>query len=59
MGLVCAAVYVVLLILFIPFPFSDTFFARQSSQGKTREGLVVDDFPHHQVRSSTSVLLAC
>jgi UDP-N-acetylglucosamine--dolichyl-phosphate N-acetylglucosaminephosphotransferase len=49
MGLVCASVYIILLILFIPFPFSHTFFPRQADQGKTREGLVVDDFPHHQV----------
>jgi UDP-N-acetylglucosamine--dolichyl-phosphate N-acetylglucosaminephosphotransferase len=49
MGLVCASIYIILLLIFIPFPFSETFFSRQANQGQTKHGLKVDDFPHHQV----------
>jgi UDP-N-acetylglucosamine--dolichyl-phosphate N-acetylglucosaminephosphotransferase len=48
MGLVCAAVYILLLILFIPFAFSDAFIAPKTNA----EGLPAsDEFPHHQVSS--------
>jgi len=43
LGLVCAATYILLLILFIPFPFSH-FLAKSSS-----EGLAATEFPHFQV----------
>lgn len=51
LGLVCAAVYLLLLILFIPFAFSDVFvnFHEQSLR-KPRQGLIVTEFPHHKVR---------
>ncbi len=44
LGLVCAATYILLLILFIPFPFSQ-FLSRSES-----EGLASVEFPHFQVR---------
>jgi UDP-N-acetylglucosamine--dolichyl-phosphate N-acetylglucosaminephosphotransferase len=49
MGLVCASVYILLLILFIPFAFSDVFVDRFMNQKKSAHGLAVDEFPHYQV----------
>lgn len=49
LGLVCASIYILLLILFIPFAFSDFFNSQRQSTGKPREGLVINEFPHHQV----------
>jgi UDP-N-acetylglucosamine--dolichyl-phosphate N-acetylglucosaminephosphotransferase len=57
LGLVCASIYIILLILFIPFPFSATFFNRQAQQGQTKHGLVVDDFPHHQVNFTSCTIM--
>lgn len=49
-GLVCASIYILLLILFIPFSFSDVFMdLHNTEKGKPREGLVVNEFPHHKV----------
>ncbi|KAJ3476632.1 hypothetical protein NLI96_g11026 [Meripilus lineatus] len=50
LGLVCASIYILLLILFIPFAFSDVFinFHEQSLQ-RPREGLIVMEFPHQKV----------
>ncbi|KAH9947071.1 hypothetical protein B0H21DRAFT_740884 [Amylocystis lapponica] len=50
MGLVCALIYILLLILFIPFVFSDFFGNQPPSHRKPREGLTVDEFPHHEVQ---------
>lgn len=50
MGLVCASVYILLLILFIPFSFSHVFVDRFTNQQKSVHGLAIDEFPHHQVR---------
>ena len=48
MGLVCASVYILSLILFIPFAFS-TPIREQAIAKKASEGLVVAEFPHYQV----------
>ena len=49
-GLVCASVYILSLILFIPFAFSNVFADRLKNQQKSVHGLAIDEFPHHQVR---------
>lgn len=50
MGLICASVYVLSLILFIPFAFSTPIRARANGYGKRElEGLTVVEFPHYQV----------
>ena len=46
MGLICASIYILLLILFIPFPFSSFFVETQDKS----EGLTQVDFPLAQVR---------
>ena len=50
MGLVCASVYILLLILFIPFAFSPVSLSASESQYTVREGIVINAFPHYQVR---------
>ncbi|KAH9936690.1 glycosyl transferase family 4-domain-containing protein, partial [Fomitopsis serialis] len=50
LGLVCASIYILLLILFIPFAFSDFFNSQYDQTRKLREGLVINEFPHHQFR---------
>lgn len=60
-GLVCASIYILLLILFIPFPFSDTVGSLPESR-KTLEGLQGVASLHHEVRRRTPVwwrLLQC
>lgn len=52
-GLVCASVYILLLILFIPFPFSNTVGSLPESR-KTLEGLHGVASLHHEVRGHTS-----
>jgi UDP-N-acetylglucosamine--dolichyl-phosphate N-acetylglucosaminephosphotransferase len=47
-GLVCAAVYILLLMLFIPFAFTDAIFHAQGKD-KSSEGISVVQFPHYQV----------
>ena len=52
-GLICAAVYILFLILFIPFAFSDVIVNFHTQQvNKPQEGLVVTEFPHHKVSAS-------
>jgi len=51
MGLVCASVYILLLILFIPFAFSPVSLSGSEAQYTVREGIVVNAFPHYQVRN--------
>lgn len=59
MGLVCAAVYILLLMLFIPFAFSSSIMKRASGT-EISEGINVVDFPHHQVRLfASSYLSSC
>jgi len=58
LGLVCASVYILLLILFIPFAFSDFFNHEQNAVERPREGLVVHEFPHHQLSVYLSSLLS-
>lgn len=53
-GLVCASIYILLLILFIPFPFS-TSIASLSGGGSKIEGLLGAASLHHEV-SAPSVL---
>lgn len=50
MGLVCASVYILLLILFIPFAFSPVSLNGSEAQYTVREGIVINAFPHYQVR---------
>ena len=47
-GLVCASIYILLLILFIPFAFSN-FILNFAEENKTHEGISVVQFPHYQV----------
>ncbi|EJT98666.1 N-acetylglucosaminephosphotransferase [Dacryopinax primogenitus] len=54
-GLICAAVYITLLTLFIPFPFS-SFFARD--RDTSLAGLAKGDFPHQQLATYLSALLS-
>ncbi|KAH8108709.1 N-acetylglucosaminephosphotransferase [Phellopilus nigrolimitatus] len=51
-GLVCASTYILLLILFVPFPFS-RFLAKPAS-----EGLAATDFPHFQMSVYLSSVLS-
>ncbi|TDL23139.1 N-acetylglucosaminephosphotransferase [Rickenella mellea] len=52
MGLICASIYILLLILFIPFPFSH--FMSLS----TSEGLAKQEFPHFQLSVYLSSILS-
>ncbi|KAF8610171.1 hypothetical protein BDV93DRAFT_601226 [Ceratobasidium sp. AG-I] len=45
-GLICASVYCLLLILFIPYPFSDVF---AKCKHASLEGLACGDFPHNEL----------
>ncbi|KAJ6512193.1 UDP-N-acetylglucosamine-dolichyl [Mycena vitilis] len=56
-GLVCASIYILLLILFIPFAFSDSI-ANFANARKTREGISVVEFPHYQLSVYLSSLLS-
>ncbi|KAJ4482222.1 UDP-N-acetylglucosamine-dolichyl [Lentinula aciculospora] len=55
LGLVCASVYILALILFIPFAFSDSL-----SMGSTQtpEGIFVSEFPHSRLSVYLSSLLS-
>ncbi|KAF8916986.1 N-acetylglucosaminephosphotransferase [Mucidula mucida] len=53
MGLVCASVYILALLLFIPFAFSDSLAA-----AVTREGIKVTEFPLHQLSVYLSSILS-
>jgi len=57
-GLVCASVYLLSLILFIPFAFSDVFADRLKSQQKSVHGLAIDEFPHHQLSVYLSSIIS-
>ncbi|KAI9568604.1 glycosyl transferase family 4-domain-containing protein [Boletus coccyginus] len=56
-GLVCASIYILLLILFIPFPFSDTVGSLPESR-KTLEGLQGVASLHHELSIYLSALLS-
>jgi UDP-N-acetylglucosamine--dolichyl-phosphate N-acetylglucosaminephosphotransferase len=58
LGLVCASIYILLLVLFIPFPFSDSFAKLANVQGKPREGISVTEFPHDKLAAYLSSLLS-
>ena len=51
----CASIYILALILFIPFAFS-TPIHEQAALKKSHEGITVVEFPHHQVGISSSKL---
>lgn len=55
MGLVCACVYILSLIIFIPFAFS-TF--NGFHQYTVREGIIINAFPHYQLSVYLSSLLS-
>ncbi|KAI0084793.1 N-acetylglucosaminephosphotransferase [Irpex rosettiformis] len=56
LGLVCASVYILLLILFIPFAFSDVFL--NDYEVRSRHGIVVAEFPHQKLAVYLSSLLS-
>ena len=56
MGLVCASIYIILLILFIPFAFSNPI-SQQAYLKRSHEGLIVKEFPHYQVGTNTSIII--
>ncbi|KAI9443455.1 UDP-N-acetylglucosamine-dolichyl [Lactarius indigo] len=58
MGLVCASVYILLLILFIPFAFSSVSLNGSQAQYTVREGIVINAFPHYQLSVYLSSLLS-
>ncbi|OCH94889.1 N-acetylglucosaminephosphotransferase [Obba rivulosa] len=58
LGLVCASIYILLLILFIPFAFSDSFVTHTGRTERARHGIVVHEFPHHQLSVYLSSLLS-
>ncbi|KAF9077584.1 UDP-N-acetylglucosamine-dolichyl [Rhodocollybia butyracea] len=55
LGLVCASVYILALILFIPFAFSDSLTMKSM---QTPEGIVVTEFPHSRLAVYLSSLLS-
>ncbi|KAE9403999.1 UDP-N-acetylglucosamine-dolichyl [Gymnopus androsaceus JB14] len=55
LGLVCASVYILALILFIPFAFSDSLTIRSTP---TPEGISVPEFPHSRLSVYLSSLLS-
>lgn len=57
-GLVCASVYLLSLILFIPFAFSNVFADRFNNQQKSVHGLAIDEFPHHQLSVYLSSIIS-
>lgn len=57
MGLVCAAIYIIVLMLFIPFAFS-TSIMHHATASQPLEGIKVVDFPHHQLSVYLSSLLS-
>ncbi|TBU26006.1 N-acetylglucosaminephosphotransferase [Dichomitus squalens] len=57
-GLICASIYIILLILFIPYVFTESITKYHDSPQRAREGLVVDEFPHHQLAVYLSSLLS-
>ncbi|KAI0795304.1 hypothetical protein BC629DRAFT_316914 [Irpex lacteus] len=56
LGLVYASIYILLLVLFIPFAFSDVFL--NEYEARSRHGIVVAEFPSQKVRYSTPPNLA-
>ncbi|KAH9925429.1 N-acetylglucosaminephosphotransferase [Epithele typhae] len=58
LGLVCASIYIVCLILFTPYAFSESIKTYDESSMRGREGLVVDEFPHHQLAIYLSSILS-
>ncbi|KAH9980026.1 N-acetylglucosaminephosphotransferase [Lactifluus volemus] len=57
-GLICASVYILLLILFIPFAFSPISLSGSQAQYTVREGIVINAFPHYQLSVYLSSLLS-
>ncbi|KAL0960621.1 hypothetical protein HGRIS_005652 [Hohenbuehelia grisea] len=59
-GLVCSSIYIITLLLFIPFAFSDSLskFAHAQHPQKTQEGISVPEFPHQQLAVYLSSLLS-
>lgn len=53
-GLICASVYCLLLILFIPYPFSDVF---AKCKHASLEGLACGDFPHNKLAIYLAAIL--
>ncbi|KAF8630894.1 hypothetical protein AX17_005252 [Amanita inopinata Kibby_2008] len=57
LGLVCASIYILSLILFIPFVFSNTI-SRFAKSPQPHEGIDVIEFPHYQLSVYLSSLLS-
>lgn len=56
-GLICASIYILILLIFIPFAFSDFIFFPPPTSG-VREGISVVHFPHHQLSVYLSSILS-
>ncbi|EKM51933.1 uncharacterized protein PHACADRAFT_262350 [Phanerochaete carnosa HHB-10118-sp] len=56
LGLVCASIYILVLILFIPFAFSDVFV--NDYENRSQHGLVVAEFPHQKLAVYLSSILS-
>ncbi|KAF9468545.1 N-acetylglucosaminephosphotransferase [Collybia nuda] len=56
-GLICAAIYILLLMLFIPFAFSNVIM-NFASDAKVHEGISIVQFPHYQLSVYLSSLLS-
>ncbi|KAG6841973.1 hypothetical protein C0991_004464 [Blastosporella zonata] len=57
-GLVCASVYILLLMLFIPFAFSNFIMNFANQKVNQSQGLSVEQFPHYQLSVYLSSLLS-
>ncbi|TFK73591.1 N-acetylglucosaminephosphotransferase [Pluteus cervinus] len=55
-GLICASIYILLLMLFIPFAFSDTILG--SISNNKNEGISIREFPHYQLAVYLSSILS-
>ncbi|EIM81664.1 N-acetylglucosaminephosphotransferase [Stereum hirsutum FP-91666 SS1] len=58
LGLVCASVYILLLIIFIPFAFSSISLSESRPQFTVHEGIIINTFPHYQLSVYLSSLLS-
>ncbi|KAA1469767.1 N-acetylglucosaminephosphotransferase [Dentipellis sp. KUC8613] len=57
LGLVCASIYILILIIFIPFAFSSISLSA-SPQYTVHEGIIINAFPHYQLSVYLSSLLS-
>ncbi|KAI0036492.1 N-acetylglucosaminephosphotransferase [Vararia minispora EC-137] len=58
LGLVCACIYILSLIIFIPFAFSSISLSGSHTQYTVREGIIINEFPHYQLSVYLSSILS-